>query len=376
MTAPEKNPNVVTLTCAFPTIEDENGTKVTLGVDGKTAWEADVDAIVFQGWPKDAESHSIAPIIHTFTAAELADPEVASFSVDLSSLRPDSDDPDGGPVQAYNVAYPASLWSSYSSSHMFGRSSFSNTNKMLMAGYVDGSSIILKHMTAAIVFKVAGTLGDYDSYTFEGNVGDEIVGYSKLVVEVSKPNVTSYRKKYKTSSSGTSGPMTKISGDVVSDGTTVNTIFLPVNTKRSGEAPDYTYDNTNENGANVTYLPNGFTIKLLKGGIIKKYITSTAPLTIRPGHMINLGELPAAKLHDYVAAVHNSSITPVPADNADEDLSKVASANCYIVNGCPNNDPAEGCDPVRVQRQIKRIRGKLKARCRLGASGNGAGSAQ
>ena len=50
--------------------------------------------------------------------------------------------------------------------------------------------------------------------------------------------------------------------------------------------------------------------------------------------------------------------------------------NCYIVNGCPNKDPAEGCDPVRVQRQIKRIRGKLKARCRLGASGNGAGSAQ
>ena len=50
--------------------------------------------------------------------------------------------------------------------------------------------------------------------------------------------------------------------------------------------------------------------------------------------------------------------------------------NCYIANGCPNKDPAEGCDPVRVQRQIKRIQRKLKARCRLGASGNGAESAQ
>ena len=323
LTAPEENPNLVTLTCAFPAIEDENGTKVTLDTEGKTAWEAEVDAIVFQGCPKDKEEHSIAPIIHTFTAAELSNPEVASFTVDLSSLRPDSDDEALG--HDYNVAYPASIWSPYSSSHMYGRSSFSNTNKMLMAGYVDGSSIVLKHMTAAIVFKVAGDPGDYDTYTFEGNE-DEVVGYTKLVVEVSKPNVTSYRKKYKTSSSGTSGPMTKISGTVVSDGSTVNTIFLPVNTKRSGDNPDYTYDGENENSANIVYLPTGFTIKLLKGGEIKKYITSTAPLTIRPGHMINLGELPAAKIHDYEAI-------PASEKASAMELSNPKSANCYVVDG-------------------------------------------
>lgn len=330
----QQTPNLTTLTCEFPAMTDQNGTKVTLGEHGATAWEAGVDAIVFQGLPRDTENHSISPIIHTFTSAELANPEVASISVDLSTLRPDCDEPDGSVAQAYNVAYPASIWSSYSSSHMYGRSSFSNTNKMLMAGYVDGSSIVLKHMTAAIVFKVEGSVGDYDSYTFEGNGDDAIVGYSKLVVEVDKANsniVSSYRKKYKTSSSGTSGPLTKISGDLVSDGSTLNTIFLPVNTKRSGDP--YTYDGENENGANVAYLPNGFIIKLLKGGEVKKYITARTPLTIEPGHMINLGTLPAGKLHDYVPNKHDSSVTPVPADNADEDLSKVASANCYIVSG-------------------------------------------
>lgn len=326
---PEENPNLVTLSCAFPTLEDQNGTKVMLSAAGKTAWEADVDQIVFQGCPKTPEEASIAPIVHTFTSAELSNPEVASFSVDLSSLRPDSDD--GGLNHDYNVAYPASIWSSYSSSHMYGRSSFSNTNKMLMAGYVDGSNIVLHHVTAAITFKIAGTAGDYDSYTFEGNGDNAIVGYSKLVVEVNKPKVTSYRKKYKTSSSGTSNPLTVISGDLVSDGSTVNTIFLPVNTKRSGDGSEtpYTYDGENENEANVTYLPNGFTIKLLKGGAIKKYITSTKPLTIRPGHMINLGEIPSAAIHDYVApSTHDSSI---PTSGATA-LDASGNANCYIVD--------------------------------------------
>lgn len=326
--APEENPNLITLTCAFPTLEDQNGTKVTLSATGKTAWEADVDQIVFQGCPK-VNSVVIPPVTHTFTSAELVDPEVASFEIDLSSLTKDE-----GLNHDFNVAYPASIWSTYSPDHMYGRSGFSETNHMLMAGYVDGSSIVLKHVTAAITFIIPGALGDYDSYTFEGVGGDEIVGYSRLLVEVNKPNVASYRKKYKTSAPyGTSGPLTKISGTVVSDGATVNTIFLPVNTKRSGESPDYTYDGENENGANITYLPNGFTIKLLKGGVIKKYITSTAPLSIRPGHMINLGEIPAAAIHDYVAAAHNSSVAPVPADNGDFDLSKAASANCYIISG-------------------------------------------
>lgn len=314
---------LTTLSCAFPAMTDESGTKVTLSASGTTAWEVN-DQIVFQGCPRDAQDHSIAPIIHTFTSEELANPEVASFSVDLSSLRPDSDDEVLN--HDYNAAYPASIWSSYSSSHMYGRSSFSNTNKMLMAGYVDGSSVVLHHVTAAIVFQVSG---DYDGYLFEGKGGGDIVGYSKLVVETNKPNVTSYRKKYTTSTSGTNGPLNSISGNVASDGSA--TIFLPVNTKRSGSESPYTYEENNENGANYVHLPNGFTIYLTKGGEIKKYITSKAPLDIQPGHMINLGVLPAGKMHDYVAAERLNTIG-VDVTTA-TDLSATATSNCYIVDG-------------------------------------------
>lgn len=38
--------------------------------------------------------------------------------------------------------------------------------------------------------------------------------------------------------------------------------------------------------------------------------------------------------------------------------------NCYVVNGCPNMYVGEGCDSVKVQRQIRKIREKMKTRYR------------
>ena len=40
--------------------------------------------------------------------------------------------------------------------------------------------------------------------------------------------------------------------------------------------------------------------------------------------------------------------------------------NCYIVNGCPNKDDKEGCNPVRVERKIRKIREKMKIRSVVG----------
>ena len=49
--------------------------------------------------------------------------------------------------------------------------------------------------------------------------------------------------------------------------------------------------------------------------------------------------------------------------------------DCYIVSGCPNMDAKEGCDSVNMQLQIKRIKEKMKLRCRLSASEDGEESA-
>ena len=48
--------------------------------------------------------------------------------------------------------------------------------------------------------------------------------------------------------------------------------------------------------------------------------------------------------------------------------------NCYIVNGCPNKDAREGCDTVRVHRQIREIKEKMRIRCRQWTYENGSGS--
>ena len=50
--------------------------------------------------------------------------------------------------------------------------------------------------------------------------------------------------------------------------------------------------------------------------------------------------------------------------------------NCYIVNGCPIKDSEEGCDSVRVQIDIRRIKERMKIRCRLGTSNDNAGLVQ
>ena len=38
--------------------------------------------------------------------------------------------------------------------------------------------------------------------------------------------------------------------------------------------------------------------------------------------------------------------------------------DCYVVNGCPNKDAIEGCDSIGVQRQIIKIKEKMRIRFR------------
>lgn len=323
--APEENPNLVTLTCEFPAIIDENGTKVSLGVDGKTGWEVG-DKIVIYGNP--SSSDDTKRVVHEIAAGDIVNPEVAVFDVNFSGLEAQDDSGTEGTYYPYTVAYPYTDGQPYylsTGNNNCGRSCFQNTNQILMAGHVsdDKSSIILNQINAAITFSVSG---DFDSYTFSGRNGTEIVGYSTFVVEMNRRALGEgqYRQKYK--NGGTVGPLTSIEGSVNGNGTAVNYIFLPANAQKSGTEAPYTYDIDSQRYANVVYLPNGFTIKLLKGGVIKKYITSTAPLTIRPGHMINLGELPAAKIYDYEAI-------PASEKASAMELSNPKSANCYVVDG-------------------------------------------
>lgn len=296
----EVAPQLTTITCAFPTMADQNGTKVTLDAAGHTGWEAG-DKIVIYGRrnQNDDTATPLSPIIHTLTAAEVVDPKVAVFTEDLSGIEPD---PAG--VKPYNAAYPADDWGFYSDWYSSARARFSNTNQLLLAGAMDSEgTITFNNLCGAIMFKVSG---DFDEYQFFGN-GDEVVGYDDYLVEmnVSSP---SYLKKLG-ESYGTIGPQTKLSGPVVADGSTMNYIFIP----------------------NEVTMSSGFTIRFYKEGNFTHYITAQASLSLTHGHCVNLGLLPSAAIHEYVAPSNHDATTPAIAGAID--LGAPETANCYIVDG-------------------------------------------
>ena len=289
---PDSEPDVHTLSVKFPEMTDQNGTKVSLATSGNTQWEVG-DKLVIFGQPSSSDASK--RVVHEIVAGDITDPEVAVFDVDFSGLTPENSTDNGEFAHKYNVIYPYTEGQQYyysTGKYNYGRARFQNTNQLLLAGYVsdDLSAIELSPITAAITFSVSG---DFDSYIFSGKDGDEVVGYSNLAVEMNSTSAPKYRQKYKTG--GTSGPLTSISGSVNGNGTAINSIFLPVNAEKSGND----YDLSSPRYANVVYLPNGFTIQFLKDGVIKKTISSSAPLVMEPGHMINLGVLPAGSMHDY-----------------------------------------------------------------------------
>lgn len=324
-----KDSKIVTLTCAFPKLTDARGTKVSLATDGKTEWEVG-DKIVIFGQPSSEDESK--RVVHEIIASDITNPEIASFSVDLSGLTPENSTDNNEFAHAYNVLFPYSEGLQYyygTGKSNYGRARFQNTNQLLLAGYVsdDLTSIVLNPITAAITFSVSG---DFDSYIFSGRNGTEVVGYSNLAVEMNSTSAPKYRQKY--NNGGTTGAQTSITGSVNGNGTAVNYIFLPVNAQRSGSSPDYSYDVNSERGANVVYLPDGFTIQFRKSGVVTKYITSSAPLILRPGEMINLSTLPSGSMHDYVAPTTHGNKIGVTVGTA-TDLSADASANCYMIDG-------------------------------------------
>ncbi len=302
--APEQEASCpVTLTCAFPSMETMNKTKVSFAADGTTQWQVG-DRLIIYGLTASEK------IVHTLSADEITDPKNAVFTVDLSGVTPST-----WGYKHYNVAFPydeENVPFTASSTDDSGRARFHNTNQLLMAGYInDDNDIVLYNLNAAILFKVDG---DFDSYHFLGADGTEIVGYANYLCQMNNATPI-YRKKY-LQSNGTADPLTRISGTLLSNnGSGYNYIYLPVN--NSDAAGD---------DADAVSLPNGFTIQFVKEGVIKKTITSTAGLTISPGHFIDLGLLPTAYMHDY---------EPIPASEklTATELSNPQSANCYVVDG-------------------------------------------
>lgn len=303
-----KEPVILNLSIPYPTLESANGTKVTMNPStGVANWVAG-DKIVIYGKPNSSDPTNY--VVHEITAGEITNPTVANITVDVSAI--------GGSSYYcspyhYSIAYPADDWEYYSKWSSDGRGAFTNTNQILFGGYVanDLASATLFPLTSIIAFKVSG---DYDSYNFFGNGGSEVVGFSRYVFNMNAASPV-YIKKYGAETYGTLGDMTTISGSVNGDGSTYNFICIPEHHKPAG----------GEDESEELDLPSGFTIQFVKSGKIVKYITSTAALSMAPGHYIDLGVLPSVSIHDYLP------ISAAEKETATE-LSNPKSANCYTLS--------------------------------------------
>ena len=307
--APVTEPVMRTFTCTFETPAPDS--KVAISDLGKSTWEVGDEILIHGSKMGTSGSDVYSTIVRVGDpgTALSADNKKVTFSI------PTISSPHSQPADYHSnlyIEYPASAVSDYSNGSTRYYSSFKKTNLPLMAGcnndtVNDGNSFTLYNCCGIISFTVSG---DFDSYSFSGN-GGEVVGYTTYLVRIQDGNSSSDKRNF---NNGSTGPLTTITEDVVCDGTTVNYICLPNGTDFSG----------------------GFTIQFLKGGSIKKIVTTSKAVNVARGKLLPLGNV-TGNLKDYVAPVkHDNGIGVTVGTATDLGATSAGTANCYVVSSTGN----------------------------------------
>lgn len=310
-------PVIRTFTC---TIGDPDS-KVAIDTDGKTTWEVDDEILIHGEYMGVKSSKNYSTIVKLKAGDISADGKTAtiSFATDSEGVSGIVPYTRSGISTEFYAAYPASSVKQTSGHHCYYCSVFTDCSKPLLAGYNKGDSFVFYNLGSVISFSIPNT-EDFDSYVFTGESG-ETVSYDQFSIKAywTSTDTEEYKLPYTSSdeysqtSYGSVGENTSITGTVTCDGS-LHKIFIP-------------------NGANFA---NGFRINFLKSGVIKKYVSVKAVdlrMDSKKGKYLPLGDI-SSHLITYVPPTsHDSSITPVPTDDSAANLSKTASANCYIVDG-------------------------------------------
>lgn len=310
-------PVIRTFTC---TIGDPDS-KVAIDTDGKTTWEVDDEILIHGEYMGVKSSKNYSTIVKLKAGDISADGKTAtiSFATDSEGVSGIVPYTRSGISTEFYAAYPASSVKQTSGHHCYYCSVFTDCSKPLLAGYNKGDSFVFYNLGSVISFSIPNT-EDFDSYVFTGESG-ETVSYDQFSIKAywTSTDTEEYKLPYTSSdeysqtSYGSVGENTSITGTVTCDGS-LHKIFIP-------------------NGANFA---NGFRINFLKSGVIKKYVSVKAvdlSMDSKKGKYLPLGDI-SSHLITYVPPTHHdSSITPVPTDDSAANLSKTASANCYIVDG-------------------------------------------
>ena len=289
-------------------------TKLDVNADGKTTW-VENDKILLHGryiGTKDGKLHST---VITLTDADIIDEgktAIVSFTTDtegLVGIVPYSRDDYKSSIYA---AYPAECVAATDSYYeTFYHSIFIDTNKPLMVAYdnPEENTFVFKNVCAAISFTLPAE-NDYDYYVFSGNNG-EIVGYDRFTVKTSLKSGTEGEGNYFPYTGGdvanpVLGPKTTISGPVIHDGTTLNTVYLP----------------------NNVAFTKGFKISFIKDGVPVKQVQNNKKFTATRNDYYALGDI-SSHLKDFS---HTPSLEQSSGDEYDLFISNSnKTANSYII---------------------------------------------
>ena len=264
---PQVQPESRTLTFVLPETDSE-------GL--KTAWESG-DQIVVHG------EYSANQVVVTLEAGDISsDGKSATKKVD--GLYPYKSDECSSTLYA---AYPAEAVANLK--HCFYYSAFKNVNAQLLAACNSGDTFQFLNLCGVLSFVVEG---DYDSYTFIGRK-DVPVSFDTYQVKITdtEKNLKQFLQNPSTSIEST---------DLVADGVTPNTLFIP-------------------GGLDLT---GGFILRFNKEGKAVKGITEKEAVAVEVGGVLDLGNVTE---HLVEAADDIDPSLAVRIDAAE-------SANCYIIS--------------------------------------------
>ena len=287
---------IKTFTCEFAAPESMSpDSKVALASNGKTTWEVG-DKIMLHGGTDGASRKLV-----TLAAGDIsADGKKATFTVE--GLAP-YDRTSSGVVSTYYAQYPGDV---VPSGNMYYECAFNNTNRLLLAACNVGDTFQFFNLCGVISYIVDG---DFDSVVFSGNNGETVAFSDFYQVRVRDDGSGAYCNYHKAGNGfPTNTASTTVSTSVVSDGYTVNYIYLP-------------------KGVNFT---GGFLFKFMKSGNIVNTVTVTSGVNVDHGKLLPLGDI-TAHLKAYTPPTEH--IATDPAITSAVNLSATATANSYIVDG-------------------------------------------
>ena len=241
-------------------ISQDLATKATVGVDGKTSWEAGDEILIQGGYTPDA-------IKVTLKASEISsDGKTASVQIDkMPEITYGSD--------YYYAAWPADAVDLESSTFCEDNFEFNRTDAPLMCAWLSGDTFSFQPICAALSFSVDG---DFDGCALNGNKW-EYVSFNSWAVQINSNSQDYWKKK--------------------------------------GDA-DYFMRKDLTNGSVVLFFPggltlqDGFNIYLRKGDKYPKVFSKTGADKFERGTIRALGNI-TAQLKDYDGNAADPVVVPV-----------------------------------------------------------------